>query len=99
MNTLETSEQKSKFSRIYQVNGYYLTVICYIWCQIVNALDDNLPVSGPFALTSNGNSLVKLHIRPGFVRPGLGSFALKVGSFALIIKKYLNEHNKYCNWN
>jgi hypothetical protein len=27
----------------------------------------------------------------------LGSFALKVGPFALIIKKYLNEHNKYCN--
>jgi hypothetical protein len=27
----------------------------------------------------------------------LGSFALKVGLVALIIKKYLNEHNKYCN--
>ena len=44
-----------------------------------------------------------LHIRPNYTFAlgpfALGSFALKVGPFALIIKKYLNEHNKYCNWN
>ena len=30
----------------------------------------------------------------GFVRPNY-TFALKVGPFALIIKKYFNEHNGY----
>ena len=32
----------------------------------------------------------------GSVRPNY-TFTLIVGPFALIFKKYLNEHNKYCN--
>ena len=56
-------------------------------------------VWGPLALPKKDNidpwRLAMLGIgsvRPGFIRPKSGS-----GPFALIIKKYLNEHNKYCN--
>jgi hypothetical protein len=47
------------------------------------------------------NKLNYYGIRPNYIfalRPfALGSFALKVGPFSLIVKTYLNEHNKYCN--